>query len=142
MVLWKDKIDKFLARLIRGKKESPNNKNHKQKRRNYNRWQRNTKDHKRVPSTIIRQQINLEETHKFMKKWNKPIASNKTESVKLPYPKTKAQVQRLHRWILPCIERRINIYPSQIITKYWSERNIPNSFYKARITPIWKPKTP
>ena len=24
-----NKIDKFLARLIRGKKESPNNKNHK-----------------------------------------------------------------------------------------------------------------
>lgn len=46
-----NKTNKFLARLIRGKKESPNNKNHKQKRGNYNQWQRYTKDHKRVPST-------------------------------------------------------------------------------------------
>ena len=42
-------------------------------------------------------------------------------------------------WILPNMQRRINVHPYQTYHKIWRGRKFPNLFYQASITPIEKP---
>ena len=70
-----------------------------------------------------------------------PISSTEIETVIKNLPKKqKPRTRWLHRRILSNIQRRANAYPSKILSKkIVEEGTLPNSFYKATITPIPKP---
>ena len=72
---------------------------------------------------------------------NNPITSTETEAViKKISEKQKSRTRWLHKRILSNIQRRANAYPSKILSKkIVEEGTLPNSFYKATITPIPKP---
>ena len=54
--------------------------------------------------------------------------------------KQKPGTTRLHRWMLPNIYKRVNIYPSEIIQKIAEEGTLLNSSSEATITVIPKPE--
>ena len=64
---------------------------------------------------------------------------NWSSNLKTPN-KQKPRTTCLHRWILPNIHRRVNIYPSEIIQKIAEEGTLLNSFSEATITVIPKPE--
>ena len=89
-----NRIDKLLARLIKKKRESPNQQNQKWKR-SYNQYYRNTKDQRDYYEQLFANKMdNLDEMEKFLemynlprlnkeeiKNMNRPITSNEIESV-------------------------------------------------------------
>ena len=96
---------------------------------------------------------NLEETDRFLEKFNlprlnqreieimnNPITGTEIETVIKNLPKEqKPRTRWLHRRILSNVQRRANAYPSKLFQKIAEERTIPNSFDKATITLIQKP---
>ena len=78
--------------------------------------------------------------HEDIGNLNRLIINNQTESVIKPPPKkTNSRSSWLHRLITQNIERRVNIYPFQIIPKFEEEKTLPNSFNEESTTLIPKP---
>ena len=69
---------------------------------------------------------------------NNPITSTEIEAMIKNFPKNKAQDQMASQNSI--IQRRANAYPSKTLSKNCREGTLPNSFYKAIITLIPKPK--
>ena len=141
MVLWKDKIDKPLARLTKKKSERT------QINKINNEIGRNSNNTTEILKKIIREynkQLyanklgNLEEMHKILEtcslpKWLKKkqiiwkeITRSEIESVIKENPcKQKSRTRWLHWGILPNIQIRTYAYPSQTIPRNWRGGSTP-----------------
>ena len=111
--LRKDNISKHLARLTEEKRELKQNQ--KWKRRYYNWYHRNTKDHKNLLWTIIHQQVRQPRRNGYSPRniqptktesWLNKISEQtnyykEIESLIKNLPKTKVQTIWLYWWILP-----------------------------------------
>ena len=98
-------------------------------RRHNNEYHRNMKDYKRILWTALCQQIEqTRENVQILRIIQLPrLNHEEIENINGPYHYIEIETiikklsgpGQLHRWILPTIQRRFNIYSSQTLPKNW-----------------------